>query len=204
MTAPINSPEYNPGIPLVEDNLADSQSNFFDNFRTLYDAFSRNHVDLDNLTGSGNHTVVELIEQNEPLSTFSDEIVFYTKKVADQTDQLFMRYPRNGKEFQLSQYQIYQIESTPLQTSFFTFLPGGIIVYFGRVNPDQNEFTISINPSVCRNIMGINLCPIGTAKALNYQSNIRGFTGEGGIVTGITLISSDLPLNQFYLAFGNI
>lgn len=204
MTAPENPPEYNPNIPISTNNIAESQGNFLGNFQNIYDAFIKNHIALDDPDNPGNHSVIQLFEQVQGKSTQSQEIAIYSKKVPGQTDQLFMRYPNNGKEFQLSEYQIYEIENTPSQTYYFTFLPGGIIVYFGFVTPNSNPFTLHLLPAICSNIMGVNLGVIN--EVARYPSNAFPIVVEGKC-TGISLSNStdlSIPPAQFYLIFGNI
>ncbi len=205
-------PPYNPQTPQSDNTIADGQKAFLTNFSTIFTAFGTNHIALNDLTNPGNHNVIELIEQSRGRATQDQEIVIYSKKVANQTDQLFMRYPLNGKEFQLSQYQIYPLQATTTQIGFFTFLPGGIIVYFGRVNPTKNDFPIELNPVLCSNIMGINLCVIGPIPPpslisdKSYQSNVK-LTAINGKFSQVVLINSKLietPPNQYYLIFGNI
>jgi len=218
MTAPENPPEYNPQIPVRDTNIAEAQTLFQGNFKTLFDTFSINHIPLNDPTNPGNHNVIQLIELAKSETTQSQEIAIYSKKVVGQTDQLFMRYRGNGKEFQLTEYQIYEIPPitigqapniVTLQTSYFTFLPGGIIVYFGRVNPTGEGFPINLQPAICSNITGVNLCPIGVTTAKNslYQSNFVLVPNDKGTISQILLLSSfeiKTPPNQYYLVFGNI
>lgn len=207
MSTPV---DYNPNIPLRNDTIAISQSNFLNNFRDLYDVFAVNHTVLDNPLVPGDHEVVELVEQDQPINTESDEIAIYSKKVDGQTDQLFMRYPTNGKEFQLTNYQIYGINSTANQKSFFSFLPGGIIVYFGMVTPNSDGFKVNLDPAICSVIMGVNLCPIGTSSSSNlmYPSWVNLVAGPNGKILQIVLNNSSVlgatPPPQYYLIFGNI
>ena len=197
-------PPYDPQTPLQEDPISKGQPSFLTNFSTLFADFSVNHIALNDPTNPGNHSVIQLIEQSAKRTTQGQEIAIYSKKVENQTDQLFMRYPLNGKEFQLSQYQIYPLIATATQIGFFTYLPGGIIVYFGRVNPTSNEFPINLDPAVCNNIMGINLCPIGPINPNSYQSNVS-LVKVGSVYTSVTLTSNPaIPLNQYYIVFGNI
>lgn len=208
MTAP-TIPPYNPNIPLRNQNIAESQGNFLYNFMDLFDAFGKDHVALNAALNAGNHNVVELVEQLVGLSTQSQEVAFYSKKVEGQTDQLFMRYPLNGTEIPLSQYQVYPLpqvflNNVLIQTPYFTFLPGGILVYFGLVIPTSNNFPIDLSPHLARNIIGIQLCPVGAAAGSNYQSNMT-LTLSNGIYTSIILNSSPaLPLTQYYMVFGNL
>lgn len=208
MTAPTDPPVYNPEIPQREDFIADGQTGFLDNFTTLYDAFVKNHVALDDATNPGDHTNIQLVEQTQSPSTQSQEISIYSKKVDGQTDQLFMRYPSNGKEFQITNYQIYSIPATATQEAYFSFLPGGIIVYFGTsFCAGTTTFNININPPVKQNIMGVNLGGIGTAQVqpnVSLQTPVNGFYNNL-ILSSASNSTGSLPMvNQFYLIFGNI
>lgn len=208
MTTPIVG--YNPDTPQRDNYIADGQDSFLLNFKTLNDAFIKNHIALTSTVFQGNHSNIQLLEQTQSPSTQSQEIAIYTKKVEGQTDQLFMRYPSNGKEFQLTNYQIYSIEATTTQEAYFTFLPGGIIVYFGKLLcAGTTSFNLSLNPVICKNIMGVNLGGIGSGQP---QPNVALQPPAGEFYHTLTLLSAsgsrpgeNLPMvNQFYLVFGNI
>lgn len=202
MTAPQEPPVYNTQIPVVETSIAQAQKLFLNNFSTLFDAFSVNHVPLNDPTNPGNHKVVQLIEQVTGESTQSQEISLYTKKVHGQTDQIFMRYQGNGKEFQLTEYQTYFIKKTSLQEAYFTFLPGGLIIYFGRVfSKGTTTFNIDIQPAPQKNISGLNLAGIDTISA---QPNVTLQQPVNGFYTQLILKSAVAMPDQFYLFFGNL
>ncbi len=201
MTAP-TPPPYNTGIPEPETTIAEAQTLFQNNFIRLFEAFSKDHVSLNELNNAGNHNVIQLVELSQPEATQSLEIAIYSKKVEGQTDQLFMRYQGNGKEFQLTEYQIYSIVPTDKQEAYFTFLPGKIIVYFGRVfSAGTTSFNIDINPPVAQNVSGVNLGGIGTAT---NQPNVLLQYPVNGFYNQITLRSSSSMVDNFYLFFGNI
>lgn len=210
-------PGYDPKTPLTDDTIADGQPSFLTNFSTLFTAFAQNHVSLNAAANAGNHNVIELVETkpaNVPSTEF-DEIAVYVKKAAGSTDQIWMRYPLNGKEFQLTEYQIYALDpiklgNVTIQVPYFSFLPGGVIVYFGKVLattiPGSATFEISLEPAICRNLMGVNLCPIGGVNANLPQSNVTLKPTPQNQVAAIilnTLAGSNIP-DQYYLAFGNI
>lgn len=203
MTLPNDPPPpYNTGIPEPETNIAEAQTLFQNNFLRLFEAFSKDHVSLNELNNAGNHNVIQLIELPSPEATQSLEIAIYSKKVENQTDQLFMRYQGNGKEFQITEYQIYSIVPTNKQEAYFTFLPGKVIVYFGRVfSTGTTSFPIDINPPVTKNISGVNLGGIGTVAP---QPNVQLQMPVNGFYTQIKLISKVAMPDQFYLFFGNI
>ena len=128
-----------------------------------------NHIPLDSASGAGNHTMVQLLEQTNAQQTNAGEISVYTKDASDQTDQIFLRYQGNGQEFQFTNYQIYSIVPTALQTSYFTFLPGRVLLYFGTFIwtfgiPYQ---IINLIPPVALNIISVVSCSTGTTTGLS-------------------------------------
>lgn len=195
-------PIYNPNVPEnLSDTLADSQPEFLDNFLKLYNTFKVNHVALDAGATAGNHTIVQLLEQGQAIQTDLNEISVYTKDVAGQTDQVFLRYQGNGQEIQLTNYQIYSINST----TFFTFLPGKILVYFGSFTTLPSN-VLSLFPAIAKKIMSVSFCPIGNTPT--YKPKIVLQQPSSGFYTRINVTSS-LFFNQappacYYLILANI
>lgn len=152
---------YEPNTPRPDQPFNASQDELLNNFQFLYDAFSKNHVALDAASNAGNHNTIELPGQISQQQTNSGEISVYSRKVEDQTEQLFMRYQGNQTEFQVSTYQIYSIPdlksgATTIQTTNLTFLPGNLLVYFGWVkNP---LFKLSLYPFVAKNVVSAIFC----------------------------------------------
>ena len=202
---------YNPNIPQPKNTIATGQINFLDNFMQLFNAFGIDHVPLNAAANAGNHNVIRLNEQPASLTTQVSEIALYSKKTFQQTDELYLRLQGNGTEIQYSNYQIYPIDpifngATLVQQSYFSFLPGGIIVYFGYINPQSNPFTFNLNPAIAVNLVGINLCPTLTNPAGVYSSTVAPGSSIPGIYDTITLSSSFLvrtPPPQYYIIFGN-
>ena len=132
MTAP---QKYNPNVPRPGDSIATAQPDFLANFLTLFNAFSKNHVDLEDAL-AGNHTIVELTAQTTAFLANAGEIAIYSREEENQGTQVFLKYQGTTEEFQFSCYQIYSVTPVPLpfggtQTVYFTFLPGRLILYFG-------------------------------------------------------------------------
>lgn len=204
-------PTYEPNTPQVKDNFADSQITFNDNFFTLYNAFLTNHVALDAASGAGNHTIVQFPEQDNKTQFQTDvgEISIYCKDVKGQTDQLFFRYQGNQDEFQFTNYQIYSVTATDTQTSYFTFLPGKILLCFGEFTPSNvggNFSKISIFPPVARNIITVNLCIKGLP--FNFIPTITiPPTNKNGIIPNINVgyrLITEGNFDQFYFLAVNI
>ena len=213
MTNPV--PIYNPNIPQRKNTLADSQIDFLNNFSTLYTAFMANHIPLDAVSGAGNHTNVQMFEQqkNDQFQTNVDEISVYCKNVEGQTDQIFLRYQGNQDEFQFSTYQIYSLPVSTVATRFFTFLPGNVIIFFGtaQVKISTSGFPLKLVPSIAKNIITVNLCPLGlpnippfvTVPPVNKNkiiTNINLFPNPGSI-PGIGI---GFPTDLFFFVMANI
>jgi hypothetical protein len=171
MTNPIN---YDPNTPTVKLSFADWQVQFIQNFTQLANAFSQNHIPLNDPTTAnrGNHTYIQMPEQTTDPQTGSVEFAIYSKDVENQTDQLFFQYPGNTPVVQFTNYQIYSVIPTTAsntktgQTTYFTFLPGGLLVYFGTMGPftggSSGKNTLFLYPPVAKNIIGMNFCTKGT------------------------------------------
>jgi hypothetical protein len=207
----MNPVPFNPGVPEnPSDELAISQPQLMNNFLQLYNYFLKNHLPIDAASGAGNHTIIELLEQSNSKQTDVSEISVYTKDVestgiTDQTDQIFIRYQGNGQEFQYTNYQIYSIQPTPSQTSYFTFLPGRILIYFGTFQNLPNNI-LSLFPPVATNIISVSTCPSGSATLKARADPIE---PSGGFITGLLMriglgfFNQPAP-NSFYLIMANI
>jgi hypothetical protein len=199
---------YNPNVPLAKDLINVSQGDFLNNFGDLYKAFLVNHVALDAASNAGNHTVVELTEQTAPFQTDAGEISIYTRDAPGQTDQIFMQFQGNQTEFQYTNYQIYSINATSTQTSYFTFLPGRILIYFGMMTPSSTTFKLLLNPQIAKNIISANFCPIGPASSItNYPPNVVAESGIPNIYTALICTSSFLIQNVppcYYFVMANV
>jgi hypothetical protein len=206
-------PIYNPDIPLKKQSLADSQIDFLNNFSTLYNAFSVNHIPLDAATSAGNHTNIQLLEQatSNQLQTDTGEISVYCKNVAGQTDQIFLRYQGNQKEFQFSTYQIYALNPTNKGSGFFTFLPGNVILYFGLAILAVGGATsnvINLLPNIAKNIITINFCPVGSRPTLNPFVELQVPNPVTKVISALFLKPNPgltaLPPQLYYMVLANI
>jgi hypothetical protein len=207
-------PVYDPFVPEQPDDfLATSQGEMLDNFELLQKYFSVNHVPMPTAlspqANAGEHTIIQLIEQLKPFQTNAQQISVYCKDSLDavgnrdQTDQMFLRYQSNGTEVQMTNYQIYTIEPGNGQTSFFTFLPGKILIYFGSFTTLPNGI-LTLTPPVAKNIMGMTICPNG---ATNFKPNVSLIKSPEDFITGIVMKNSVLggfQSNCFYCILANI
>ncbi len=161
-------PTFNPAVPEnLTDSFATSQPQLQNNFIAIFTAFARNHVSINDVN-AGNHNIIELVERANPVLTNLDETAIYTKNVEGQTDEVFIRYQGQGQEFQFTTYQIYKIPPENGFLAYFTFLPGGIIAYFGffparSAVEGRAPQILQLNPPIAKNIIGMTTCFAGTA-----------------------------------------
>lgn len=203
---------YNPAIPQTGNTIADSQFDFLNNFMQLFNAFSEDHVALNAAANAGNHNVIRLVEQKDVQGTVLNELCLYSNKTFEQTDQLYLRFEGNGTNVQYSNYQIYPLApisqgSNVIQIPYFTFLPGGLILYFGLVNPTGDPFTLVLDPPICVNIVSVNLCPTNSnTTPPSFPSVVAPISNDNVHITGFSLSSSFLfrtPPSQYYMIIGN-
>ena len=206
MTNESDTTIYKPNQPpRANSSIGESQDPFLINFMQLYNAFKVNHVPLDVASDLGNHTIVQLVDQQGQFQTDVGEISIYAKEVTNQTDQLFFRYQGNAPEFQFSNFQIFTLNSFP--TQFFTFLPGGLIVYFGSIAVNlSSPFIFILRPSIAKNIMTATFCPLGAIPS--YPPRVKVQTpGQDGIIAALELNSASgvgkAPTNLFYVILAN-
>lgn len=206
----MSSTQYNPNTPLPDDKLAASQTDFLNNFSDLYNAFRVNHVALDGGATAGNHTKIELLEQPKGFQTNIGEISVYTKDVEGQTDQIFLKY-ENGQEFQFTNYQIYKPVDVAWKISYFTFLPGKILVYFGTFKPSKYPPTgfgdpaITLEPNIAKNIMSFNICSVGSTPNVTPSVSLINNL-DPSIINAIGFVKFTLAtsLDYQYLILANV
>ncbi len=209
-------PGYENSIPQPNDTIGASQTPFLTNFAQLFNAFDNDHVPLNAVSNAGNHNVARMNLNPFSLTTNLSEVAFYGKGRKYQTTQMYFREEANGLEYQYSNYQIYPLPHITnnnglVQVPYFSWLPGNIIVYFGSLNNfGANQFPIILNPVVCNNILGIQLCNTSldgsTPAALTPPVVVNIPLTPEGLATQVVLknsagISTFTP--QYYLIFGN-
>jgi glutathionylspermidine synthase len=186
---------YDTNTPNNKQSFAEWQEAFQQNFTQLGSAFKRNHIALDATSNAGNHTIIELLQQVGNPQVGTTEFAIYSKDVPDQTDQVFMRYAGNGTEFQFTNYQIYSLTDT----TFFSFLPGKLICYFGLFNPSSStKNSIFLNPPVARNLLSVNLTSLVPVLGSGASYTIP--SAQNGILKKINVyvIGNPATINQHY------
>lgn len=216
----MSSPVYDPNTPIFPgQDLASTQPNFLDNFKVMADIFSVNHVSLTTSGTAGNHNKVDLVEQEQSPQTNVGQIANYTKLVEGQIDSskieaehLFLRY-QTGEEVQLTAFQIYSIKDVTGQTSYFTFLPGKILAYFGTItvvgNGLNSKGVLKLTPPIAKNIMTVSFCPSNNSNSFGgIKPHIKIPAQEEGVyksieVFGAGAFGSAPAVTYYYLVLAN-
>jgi len=130
---------YNPNIPQPSDRPSDSQDDLLNNFLALKVFLDRNHVAiLDPTTGTseGKHKFMQMPEQAAAPASAVDEGALYTKQASAITN-LFWRLENSGTEVQMTNI------APSLAATGYTFLPGGLLLQWGRTTLTGASTTIS-------------------------------------------------------------
>ncbi len=208
---------YNANIPVVATTFDQWQILFQKNFAQMETAFSANHVSLKDASLSGNHVLIQLVEQakDSKVQTNTSEFAIFSKEVEDQTDQVFFQYQGNAIPFQFTNYQIYNVQDildgkTIVQTTFFTFLPGNLICYFGSVltnkNGDKSSTKIILTPPTCKNVVSVNITYISSSVQIATATSISLTKGDEFIETvNVNYFkSANTFLPFYYFILGNL
>lgn len=124
---------YSPTIPGPTDLLSQSQADILTNFDQANLIMGVNHVNFDNSlpagavpANRGKHNFVTLLKKAADPATTNDEIAIYSKDVGAGVIREFLRQQNNGAVIQTSGPN--PVIAVPGQT----YLPGGIIIKWGR------------------------------------------------------------------------
>lgn len=214
MTTPLN---FNADTPTVDLDFDLWQRDFQANFQRMSDAFKVNHLPLEATGKLGNHTIIQMPERpaEEKIQTNIGDFALFTRLVEDQTDQVFIQYEGNLAEFQYTNYQIYPIKDIVdnkkvFQKTYFTTLPGKIIVIFGsKLDTKSKVPSVRLIPPVCKNIISVNITLIGTFPVVPARAyEVTPISSDVDGQPYFTSIDVNFSLGAFnpfyYLVMGNL
>ncbi len=151
---------FNANIPQPTNFISDSQSQILNNFASSNASFSRNHTAFNIISDPGKHKFVEMLNSDPlgsppvpPLTDGSGTI--YTKMPggAGTPTDIYYTPGATGNGYQLTTSKIAANFSefgafanystgTPADTGGWTWLPGGLLLQYGRSNNRNNGDTI--------------------------------------------------------------
>lgn len=154
---------YDPQIPIVTESPSTSASPIqvnFDQFSKIFGAvvggINYNHIGM-NKSGQGNHARVIIQKQSVDPVVDQDLVNLYAKDYISQIStepQLFAKIPK----FLPTEQDTTQANNDPMQLTYnsvgtagpvyYSFLPGGYLIYFGIVGPTINYTdTVTVSPA---------------------------------------------------------
>lgn len=210
MTNPPDRILYDGAIPQPLDTLPDSQIDFQNNFRVVFDKFHVNHVDFATpetaSPDEGKHIKVDYVRQPVAQQTIIDEMAIYDKAVND-IDQLFLRFQQNSNETQWTAGQIYELGNN----RYYTFVPGGFIVYFGVIATSGNPTSFFLDPKPT-NIVSAFFSGVNAGNLTNSLPFIQLVSTDSGsedidqilLYLGATTPNQPLATSYNYIVVGKV
>jgi len=176
---------FNASIPNVTDFLTLSQKQMLANFQAISNAFSQNHIALDDEV-AGQHDSLTLVAQSGDPTTTSNQAALYNKLVTVggvTTPQLFFRSNSNATPIQMtnSNSSIISNASGYRQSSF---LAGPFTIYTGLIFNATNGMTVTLLPSSVLKYIGVSI------------------VSPGPTINLFPAIATNITANTFQLQFG--
>jgi hypothetical protein len=180
---------FTANIPNTGQSLGSTQKAVRDNFSNYNNTISVNHV-APNSTGAGKHTFSEFVVQASDPATAPNEITLYGKTTTSGNTELFIRKDNSGNVYQLT-------SGTPSSASTgYTFLPGGIIIQWGRTNSGSVSFPKEFS-NVPYNVQVSSLANgISTSNLVNISNS------PNPTSTGFSVNQGTGGLFYYWLAIG--
>jgi|SRR5690606_12254632 len=195
---------YNNSIPQSTDFLSQSQQDILNNFSQLDTSMAVNHFAFSNTTANnGKHTYVEMV--NSAIPALSDEQgTLYTKKV-DAESQIFFSPDDTGREYLMTKFIESEFATFATNTNYtgslfggWSFLPGGLLLQYGRTNSSTaSTINVTFPVEFPNSVFFINVSPL--------DSLVRDASVQTGYTTTAFSISKTLLQNYsaFWVAIGN-
>lgn len=199
---------FNPNIPVDTDLMLRSQFQIRANFQSIFAAFAKNHVRL-NDAQQGMHNLLLFRTQSGDPTTGADQIALYTKLVSS-VPQVFFRPQNNATPIQMT-YQSLRtgLQSTNPDVYFptqYSFMAGPFVIYAGIVNGATNGQTVTLLPATTLLYVGL------TAQNQDFKIGNKSYIGNARTVPqnivanafDITFDTVSLPVTQnvYYIAIG--
>lgn len=154
---------YTTNIPQAAQKIKNTTSLIRANFDNLSAGLTNDHADLNDSTAGKRltHDKVRLNVQAAGPSTTTTQIALYSKNVlasAVNYPELFLRRESNGTEIQLSTGGLSPLLggdylNPPANSTGYTFLPGGLVYYWGIETAGFNNNTNNVLPVIAGRVI---------------------------------------------------
>jgi hypothetical protein len=194
---------YTANVPQGSQRISDTQTPILNNFQSIQNLITVNHVDFD-LTDQGKHNFVSMPVQAGNPGTTTYEMALYTKTSAlSSVPEMFIQRDTNGAAIEFTS----SVQASP----GWTRVPSGILFKWGVVTGTGNTttlFPVAGNIPVFANIfsvmvsVGPQIAAPGSAPNTYvqvYNFNVTQFDSWCSTLTTL----ADVPVTFRYLAIGN-
>lgn len=193
---------YTANVPVSGQSLGNSRPIINQNFQTIDTAFTVNHKNFNNAQ-AGKHELVQLpTAQAASPGTAAGEIALYSKDVAGVPQLFFQKesVAAAGADIQMT----VDVVPTAAENGV-TFLPGGMILQWGKVATGSVSEIYGFNITFPNNVFNIQVCPISGAAP--YPSVLFSAVVSSTALfvikySGSTNVSANYP-NIYWTAIGN-
>ena len=155
---------YTPNIPQSGLSLGRTRDAIRDNFANYYNTISTNHVSPDQ-AGAGKHKFLQMPLQNSDPTTAANELAYFTKLV-NGVAYTHLRQPNNGAVIQISGKT-----PTSVANKGSTFLPGGLLLQWGRITVNTNALSWVASYQENFSLPAFSVSAITSEKRITYISN---------------------------------
>lgn len=156
-------PTFTPGYPPDNSSLGQTKSTIRDNIDGTFQTLAIDHIDNNGQPGSkpaGYHNVIHLVPQGSDPVAIPGYGQLYSKTVNSfTTDEALFWQTGMGLIAQLT------VNLTPSGvTNGYTFIPGGLILQWGRVSSGDDEGTTNFNITFPSNVFVVILTSTTSAE----------------------------------------
>lgn len=193
-------PTYTPGYPPDGSSLGQTKSTIRNNLDGTYQTLAIDHIDNNGNPGSkpaGYHKVIHMVPQGVNPAPVAGYGQLFSKTINSfTTDQALFWETGNGLLQQLT------TNLTPSATANgYSFLPGGIIIQWMKVNNPTSGTNYSFPITFPNNCFSVQLTP-----SLNDNSTVRCYVASGTLTTALFQIQATTSshfTSMYVTAIGN-
>lgn len=201
---------YNPNIPTNLQSLGETQAGILTNFANINTAFSANHSPLTTDT-TGKHEFLQMPVQASDPAVAASEGGLFVKDDSAAIAQLYIRGEDTGSTYQLTKMASgvdANIATFGTNTAYvanhtggWTFLPGGLILMYGRRTSLATDSLNTITFPFAFPTAVFSVVPVGVSSGNNTNTTlIRTVTTSNFSIRNTS--SGDLT-SLYWQAIGN-
>lgn len=171
---------YSPNLPVSGDTLGGTRDRIRTNFQEIDSVMAQNHVAFNN-ADEGKHKFLQMPVQAAAPATAASEAAFYVKDDGSGVAQFFVKGEQTGSEYQISTMTsgadaaIAEFGTNTAYTGNhlggWTFLPGGLILQYGRYSKSDGTTSVVTFPRAFPNaVFNVTATRVDSRSVVTVQS----------------------------------